>query len=1320
MKDDPRVPSAAAAFPLRGAVLLTDLVGFTPLAEQATRGGRHGVEALQAVLGDYFSRLVSCVHAHGGEVVSFAGDASVALWREEGDLEAAARAAAGCSLELGGCLMGPSLPKGARLEQRVVLGVGPLWEIQVGGVEGRWESLVAGPVLDQVARLSHAGGPGVVVLSPEARGCLGPRAKTEPLPEGAARLVGLGGPAAGRKAVAQTLPEEAEGALRAFVPRALLALLDAGHTAWLAELRRVTVMFAGLGRPDGSAAALERLQTLVTAAQTAVYRHGGTVHQVSADEKGVTLFAAWGLSMQSHDDNAVRAVRAALELHDTVAALGDRVSVGVSTGNGFSGLRGAGPRREYALVGDVVNTAARLMSAAQGGILCEAVTQREAQARVGFAPRAPQSVKGKAEPLAVWVPTRLREHVSSPRTELVGREAEVEALVARLVALEAGRPGDVVVLEGEPGIGKSRLVQLLRERAAASPVRSLVLVGDPIERNTSWGAARAVVEEVLALGAAGSPEARRAHAEALLDALPDGRARGAFLAGLLPVSPVLIGPFVHTSADARALAANTLLLELLAAALEGQRVLLFAEDLHWFDDASLAVLTGLRSRLPTALLVATTRPLVATGRSHALSVLLEGATRLRLGPLDAAATLRLACARLGVDALPDDVARLVEARCEGHPFFTEEIVRGLRDAGALRVVAGQCTLVPGALESVPYTVQGVVSGRIDALPPRHRLVLKVASVLGRSFGLEALRAVHPIADDHDALPALLGEAADLDLVLPESDGWSFRHRIIHDVAYELLPSAQRRQLHRVAALWCEAHLEGDAERMEPRLAHHWDHAGDAPKALHYLERAGAHTLRDGRYLAARAFLERALNLVLDHDDPATLLRRATLERRLGQAVGGAGDLLASRAPLERAAAVLGYAVPTSRVELAAGIAGALGQQVLHRWWGSRRAAGRREDSTREAAHAIYLLSPVAYMAGDTPLTVYCGLRSLNLAEQCPPSGILARGYSVLHYLTGVVGMTGASDRYYARAVDAATVADDPRAIGEILYNASVFHHGAAQNDRAWALLEEAQALHTRHGERRAGRLSLAMQASVAMRMGRVPASRAMRARLRALSLEDDDIVGHFNGLVWLGYFEVHSQRIAEGVARLAEALRLARQSDNRIGQLLGRGLLAEGHLLAGDFAAARAVAEEALRHTAHAQSFATLEGEAALVTVWHALWRRGEAGAEAQARRARAGLAQSARVFPLGRSAARRSAATALWLTGRQRAARAGWLDAAALAARQKLPLEVALAHLEMGLALPGEEGQRHREIAAKAYVAAEFVEEATRIRQIGERPVTR
>jgi len=1320
--EDPQGAGQAHADRTVGALLLADISGFTAITERLARAP-DGAERLRGLLDRAFQPLLELICDTGGDVFKFAGDALLACWPAAGPdqgrgLAAATAAAAGCAEAMQAALGRFAAAERLPLALRIGVGAGEVVVLDVGGERDRRELLVAGAAVPETTGAAGRARPGQVVLSAAARdlaeralGGHGAPAQAATDPAGP----GPGGPAATRTPAAALVAP--------YVPRAMLASMVAGHEEWSAELRQITVVFANLPDLDHRIR-LEEAQEVMAALQGALYRYEGSINNLTVDDKGTTLVAALGLPPLAHEDDPARGVRAALAMREALAALGRRVAIGVTTGRAFCGTVGGPRRREYTMLGAVVNLAARLMQEAGDGVLCDQATATAARAALAFEALGPVRVKGRAEPVAVYRPGRPatgggRGPEPLSRVPLVGRDEErgrLAGALGRLLADGAGRPAgvQVVVLEGEAGAGKSRLVAELVDQAAAAGVPVLAGAGDAVERNTPWHAWRELFGRLPAFDVAGREASRRV----VLDLLgPDPELRD--LAPLL--NPVLALELPETARSAelsgqgRADRTRDLLVRLLRAVVGDRPVVVVIEDAHWLDSASTGLVLALsRERMPLLLVIATrSRGEVRTVADElgwgAYRRLLRAPNleRLVLDRLPSEAVEALVGQRLGAASVPRVLADLVEEKSEGNPLFTEELTYALRDAGLVRVVDGHVELasdVPDVLaRRLPHTVYGAVTSRIDRLSPTQQLTVKVASVIGRVFAVVILRDVHPLRGAVAAtLTRDLAEIERADLTVldsPEPDlSYLFKHVIIQESAYNLMLLSQRRQLHRSVAEWYEGSGGGDLAL----LAHHWRLAEVPDKAVHYLERAGADALREGAYAEALRFFTALLELDDEGPGPpaaigrrpgtpeARSIRRARWEHQLGDAYLGLGQLAPEQEHLHVALALLGRRTPASGRQLPGRLAWQTGQQLRNRVW--PRPLVARSAATRaaleEAAEVYERLFLVEYHASNRARAVHQAVKGLNLAESAGARPVEARLAAACSVAAGLLARHRLAEAYLRHAFAAVDGTDDASARSWVLQAAALYGIGVGRWAEVGRHLAEAEAIVRRLGDPR--RL----------------------AEITGLQIWERYFQGEFSGLPPI----------------LAELDRVGRQS----GDAQVRSWAAAGHAVAGlrtgdleEAAAAlrrrpapaaeallalqlgdRAGAVEALRRALHRASrppvkcywfdLYAMTAEVALA-LWLDSRARGEGDTgpwPAMAAEAVGCLGRYARVFPIGRPRARLYRGLLAWGRGRLPAARRDWRAALAAAERLGMRYDQALALDVLGR--HGEPGQRpaHRERA--------------------------
>ncbi|MGE5461178.1 MAG: ATP-binding protein, partial [Solirubrobacterales bacterium] len=638
------------------------------------------------------------------------------------------------------------------------------------------------------------------------------------------------------------------------------------------ERRVVTAMFADL---VGSTSLAERLDPedfklvvndAIARVIGAVEAFGGTVKDLAGD--GVlALFGA----PQAHEDDPERAVRAGLQAVADISAYAEEVErafgierfgvrVGVATGAVVVGPIGAGSRVELGAMGDAVNVAARLQSHAEpGSVLVGSNTRRRVAGIFEWGEPSTLELKGKREPViasralglrAAPGPARGLPDVHAP---LVGREPEM-ALAAEVVDAALAGSGGILFVTGEPGIGKTRLLAELRDRVAGASVphgRALWIEGRCVSYGESmpYWPLRDLLRSWLGV-LADEPDLRvrvalRRNLERML---------GDRVLEVYPYLGAMLGLALEPEAQARleelspeALQYRTfeVVRSLLARLAQDGPVIAVVEDLHWADRTSLQLLERLLPETEDAalLLLLTSRP----EPDHPSWDLRETAARalphrlreIALDSLRADAGRDLLHALVGSTTLPAEMQERILGPAEGNPFFLEELVRSLADAGAL-VREGDGWRFDHAVDvAVPPTVEKVILARIDRLEPGARSALRAASVLGRQFGLPLLEAVcEPDGDLRRALTDLQR----LDM-LREGRRWPepefrFKHALIQEAAYRTLLLEDRRRLHAKAATWLHETYEGREHEVAGLLAHHWLAADDEERAVAYLTMAG--------------------------------------------------------------------------------------------------------------------------------------------------------------------------------------------------------------------------------------------------------------------------------------------------------------------------------------------------------------------------------------------------------------------------------------------------------------------------------------------------
>jgi predicted ATPase/class 3 adenylate cyclase len=877
----PAQPDGPRADRFDGAVLFADISGFTALTESLARRGDAGVEDLTRWLNVYFGRLIDVIVEHGGDILKFAGDALIAAWyADDESVEDCTCRAVQCGLAAQTRLGDVSATADVHLSLRIGVSAGALAILQVGGVRGRRELIATGEPLAGMSAAKADASPGDVAIDAGAWASIADRIAADTLPGGAMRVLEVRKPLALRP-LRLTVPADSEELL-AYVPPAVADRAGRGDTSWLAELRRVTVLFVNFPGLT-PATPLERAHAVMLELQACLARYEGTINKLSLDDKGASLVAAFGLPPLSHDDDPERGVRAALAIRERLAPMQVRHSTGIATGLAFCGIVGNATRREYTMIGDVVNLAARLMQAAGGDIFCDAATADASRARIGFEAVRPISVKGKAGEIQVSHPIATAARQAAGRVDAadttIGRRREQQAIDDALRALMERGEGSILLFEGMAGIGKSRLLDEARRRARRLGLPRLEGSADSMEQSTAFHVCRGIFEQAFGL----DPAAGREEREARVRARVTDRGRPEWLALLPLLNPVLRTSFPQTDAtssvDERVRASVTydLLADLLVALPDSPRQVLLLEGAQWMDSASVALAARLYERTVPLVIVAAMRPIPGTAFEE-ITTLAERLpiARVSLEPLGDDEIVAVAGRALGAVWVPEQLAAVIRAKADGNPLLSQEIAAAVRDAGLIEMSGGQCRLVPGADPrslDLPTSIQGAVTARLDRLSPLRRLLLKVASVVGRTFEEDVVAQLIRREADDALVADNLGAMEAMGLIsLVRSDpspAYAFRHAAFHEVTYRQMLFAQRRHLHRAVAELLERRHAGALADVYARLAFHWTKAVEADdaddvgigKAIEYLHRAGEQSLHQLAAQEAVEFLTDALRLL---------------------------------------------------------------------------------------------------------------------------------------------------------------------------------------------------------------------------------------------------------------------------------------------------------------------------------------------------------------------------------------------------------------------------------------------------------------------------
>jgi class 3 adenylate cyclase/tetratricopeptide (TPR) repeat protein len=642
------------------------------------------------------------------------------------------------------------------------------------------------------------------------------------------------------------------------------------------ERRQLTVLFCDLVDSTVLAARLdpEDLRELIksyhAACAGAIDRYGGHIAQYLGD--GLLVYFGYP---SAHEDDPARAVRAGVAILEAIQGLsvgqGEgalQVRVGIHTGQVVTGRIGAGGRHEDLALGETPNIAARVQEKAEpGAVYLSAATHRLVAGLFECVDQGAHQLKGLAVPVALYrafgpsaAHDRFDAAIQIGLTPLVGRQEELALLRGRWDQAKEGQ-GNVVLLSGEPGIGKSRLVRELRGQIVEDHAEIVEIRCSPYHQSS---ALHPVIEHLhrwlhVEPGDVLDTKLAKLHDALAQYHLPQADA-GALLAALLSWPHPDQAALAALSPQLQRQRIQEILIALLVEISTRKPVLCVWEDLHWADPSTLELLSLYFEQIPTARIFALCvfRPefIAPWGpRSYISHLTLSRLMRRQVQQLVESVT--------GGLALPKEVVTQVVAKTDGVPLFVEELTKSLVESDALTTVAGRYELTTSLAKlAIPSTLTDSLTARLDRLGGAKE-VAQLGSAIGREFSFDLLRAISPL--DEETLKRALDDLVAAELIYqrgrPSSNNYLFKHSLIQDTAHGLLLKSTRQELHKDIACVIEEKFPETVASQPELLAHHYTEAGLPVQAVAWWQRAGQRALERAANVEAIAHFERALRLL---------------------------------------------------------------------------------------------------------------------------------------------------------------------------------------------------------------------------------------------------------------------------------------------------------------------------------------------------------------------------------------------------------------------------------------------------------------------------
>jgi class 3 adenylate cyclase/predicted ATPase len=905
-----------------------------------------------------------------------------------------------------------------------------------------------------------------------------------------------------------------------------------------AERRQLTVMFVDLVGSTELAARLdpEDLGALIGAYRACCVEvvKGWAGHVAKFMGDGVLVYFGWPAA---HEDDAERAVQAGLELTKAVADLqtGREVQlaarVGIATGLVVVGeLTGSGEAQERSVVGETPNLAARLQALAPShGVVISPGTRRLIGGLFDLSELGQHALKGLAEPVRAWQvlgPSRIEDRFEAREaaglTALVGREGELTLLLRRWEQAKDGE-GQVVLLSGEAGIGKSRLIRAVRERLGPDEPHTLLShFCSPFQQTSALHPVIGLLERAAGYAHDDPPQRKLEKLEALLSLAAGDVAAVApsLIAALLAIPAGDRYPAIELSPQQQKERTFQVLVDQLAGLAARQPVLAVYEDVQWSDPTTLELLEKVIDRvqcLPVLVLI-TFRPEFTSpwrGQTQITSLALNRLSRKQGAAMVAEVT--------GGRELPAAVLEEIVSKTDGVPLFVEELTKAVIESGLLEDECGRYTLTgPLPPLAIPTTLHDSLLARLDRLAPAKE-VAQIGAAIGREFSYELLTAVALLG--HDELHNGLNRLVEAELIfrqgtLPQAT-YSFKHALVRDVAYETLLKSRRQQLHgRIAGVLREQFPEV-IEAQPELMARHCAEAGLVSEAIQYTINAGRQALERSANAEAAGHLGKGLTL-LEALPPGP--ERDAVELNLLVALGP--PLVATK----------GFTDPeVERIYLRA------------------RALCRELGTTTELVPVLVGLANIHLLRAELRRARELGEECLALAQHHDDLGIRMAAHrmlgSALHFLGEFprareqLEQANAIRERYHRRFDASLYLIS----GSRVYCRSIFarvlwalgypEQALGSSDVALRLAQETSHSHT---------LAQALSLAAAFHLDRRDVERTEHLAREAVALADEHDFPYWRatGRVWGGWALVQRQEIEQGLAQIQESLAQFRANGN--------------------------------------------------------------------------------------------------------------------------------------------------------------------------------
>ncbi len=853
-------------------VAFADVSGFTKMSEQLATIGHEGAETLTAVLNSYFTEMINRINRDGGFVGKFGGDAMTIFFpveESENSRDVALRAVSTC-LDLQEKMVAFQDVKtkagSFSLGMKIGIAFGSVLFRVVGPERaGGKEILLAGVPLDMAAEAEHHGTAGQVVISDEMATICDLR--ISPVDDG----FFLVDPNAKLKPPKYKYEAEIEDSsklsdlTKQFIDPPVYNRIALGMDS-VGEIRRVSVIFMSFSGLDydldpGVGKKLEELYGWV---HNLIIRFGGSINKVDMGDKGSKMIITFG-TPKAHENDEELAVHCGWQLTkglEKVKKLGVSMRMGIATGVVFAGEVGAPSRQEYTVMGSVVNLSARIMAhSSPGKLIVDKATKSRSKGVFDFAEPEFVQFKGMKEPLPVYEVIGLRSASKKPfqreRRKLNGRDEEL-VKVNHVIDEVLNNKLRILILKGDAGVGKSRIVQEIIK--IAQPKGFTIGAGEALSyaKTNPYLTWISILRRLMRLPSAGGGEkAIQKIREIIAKADPENEFRLPIVAGILGIECPDNQLTQHFDAQMRQENLFDFIIKLLKYLSRTSPVLIIFEDEQWIDRYSLNLITHLMrnlSEFPILILFAR-RSYSARFRSDHISEI-EGseiAQSLRIVEFSREQLEQIILRKYNSRGIDQELLDFIFDASHGNASFTEQMIDNLNSVKRIRIVPK--IISEGEPEvryiekigdlkevEVPDSLTSLIMSQLDRLNEEAKLTIKLAAVIGRQFRTEIVKESYPVAMTEKGISESLLELSTRDIVTGDEDNdlydYIFKNLLTLDVAYDSLLFAHRREYHKRIGLCLESLQQDSLPEWYEELARHFSNSDDDPKAIKYLHKAG--------------------------------------------------------------------------------------------------------------------------------------------------------------------------------------------------------------------------------------------------------------------------------------------------------------------------------------------------------------------------------------------------------------------------------------------------------------------------------------------------